>query len=99
MNWSWWAGLPAGRGSLVVYFSPTWWFSKGIPLISGKSRLVKYYKMCFPEKIIIINDTPNSKRLHLPRSFEDPFSRVFSFGCQKKYMTSAWGGGRFVVIF
>ena len=22
---------------------PKWWFSKGIPLISGKSRLVKYY--------------------------------------------------------
>ena len=23
--------------------SPKWWFTKGIPLISGKSRLVKYY--------------------------------------------------------
>ncbi len=25
--------------------SPTWWFSKGLPLISGKSRLVKYYNL------------------------------------------------------
>ena len=24
---------------------PKWWFSKGIPLISGKSRLVKYYHL------------------------------------------------------
>ena len=24
---------------------PKWWFSKGIPLISGKSRLVKYYNL------------------------------------------------------
>ena len=25
--------------------SPKWWFSKGNPLISGKSRLVKYYNL------------------------------------------------------
>ena len=24
---------------------PKWWFSKGNPLISGKSRLVKYYNL------------------------------------------------------
>ena len=24
---------------------PKWWFSKGIPIISGKSRLVKYYNL------------------------------------------------------
>ena len=24
---------------------PKWWFTKGIPLISGKSRLVKYYNL------------------------------------------------------
>ena len=24
---------------------PKWWFSKGTPLISGKSRLVKYYNL------------------------------------------------------
>ena len=24
---------------------PKWWFSKGIPLISGKSRLVKYFNL------------------------------------------------------
>ena len=24
---------------------PKWWFSKGHPLISGKSRLVKYYNL------------------------------------------------------
>ncbi len=26
-------------------FHPKWWFSKGNPLISGKSRLVKYYNL------------------------------------------------------
>ena len=26
-------------------FSPKWWFSKGNPLISGKSGLVKYYNL------------------------------------------------------
>ena len=26
-------------------FPPKWWFSKGNPLISGKSRLVKYYNL------------------------------------------------------
>ena len=25
--------------------SPKWWFSEGNPLISGKSRLVKYYNL------------------------------------------------------
>ena len=25
--------------------NPKWWFSKGNPLISGKSRLVKYYNL------------------------------------------------------
>ena len=25
--------------------SPKWWFSKGNPLISGKSRLVKHYNL------------------------------------------------------
>ena len=27
----------------LVQLYPKWWFSKGNPLISGKSRLVKYY--------------------------------------------------------
>ena len=26
---------------------PKWWFSKGNPLISGKSRLVKYYNLVY----------------------------------------------------
>ena len=29
---------------------PKWWFSKGNPLISGKSRLVKYYSI-WPESV------------------------------------------------
>ncbi len=33
-------------------FHPKWWFSKGIPLISGKSRLVKY-DFIWPETMIL----------------------------------------------
>ena len=37
---------------------PKWWFSKGNPLISGKSRLVKYYNLarCIDICIFIIFD-------------------------------------------
>ena len=43
---------------------PEWWFSKGIPLISGKSRLVKYYNLarmiqfCTPQKYRLKNRQP-----------------------------------------
>ena len=42
---------------------PKWWFSKGNPLISGKSRLVKYYNLA---SIIYLQDT------HLQRKGAPP---------------------------
>ena len=30
---------------------PKWWFSKGIPLTSGKSRLVKYYNLARRDEV------------------------------------------------
>ena len=38
---------------------PKWWFSKGNPLISGKSRLVKYYNL--------------ARLFGLMRAYDDPF--------------------------
>ena len=37
---------------------PKWWFSKGNPLISGKSRLVKYYNLAriFGSNTFFFND-------------------------------------------
>ena len=37
--------------------TPKWWFSKGNPLISGKSRLVKYYN--WTRCILILRDSPS----------------------------------------
>ena len=37
--------------------SPKWWFSKGHPLISGKTRLVKYYNLARSRWLI----TPDHK--------------------------------------
>ena len=34
---------------------PKWWFSKGIPLISGKSRLVKYYNLAKIVAVLVIS--------------------------------------------
>ena len=39
--------------------SPKWWFSKGNPLISGKSRLVKYYSIC-PDSWVVLGLNKNS---------------------------------------
>ena len=41
---------------------PKWWFSKGNPLISGKSRLVKYY-------ILTSSIRPETNSDHLKRSW------------------------------
>ena len=61
LNQSSWTDLRFAKKLVFVYLShhheiwsnysdltrphPKWWFSKGIPLISGKSRLVKYYNL------------------------------------------------------
>ena len=34
-------------------WAPKWWFSKGNPLISGKSRLVKYYSCLGPDLPVV----------------------------------------------
>ncbi len=43
----WWRMASSGWKSLSGMDTPhpKWWFSKGIPLISGKSRLVRYYNL------------------------------------------------------
>ena len=41
---------------------PKWWFSKGNPLISGKSRLVKYYNLARYSNLIKL---PNALQLEL----------------------------------
>ena len=47
----WWPTLEFEGGKIWSNYSdltrphPKWWFSKGIPLISRKSRLVKYYNL------------------------------------------------------
>ena len=43
-----------------------WWFSKGNPLISGKSRLVKYYNLAR----LMINDTVDDGHLAPPGMYE-----------------------------
>ena len=40
MGWIW-----SNYSDLTRPIFPKWWFSKGNPLISGKSRLVKYYNL------------------------------------------------------
>ena len=39
-----WAGVHLQQ----ILPHPKWWFSKGNPIISGKSRLVKYYSIIWP---------------------------------------------------
>ena len=41
----------------IIATSPHWRFSKGIPLISGKSRLVKYHNLARFKNVRIISHT------------------------------------------
>ena len=51
--------------------SPKWWLSKGIPLISGKSRLVKYY-FIWPDDFTPLQAKPLRVCLTCPQ-VEDAF--------------------------
>ena len=44
---------------------PKWWFSKGILLISGKSRLVKYYNLARYMESPVITEAPAQRRMQL----------------------------------
>ena len=46
--------------------SPKWWFSKGNPLISGKSRFVKYYNLArIVTRILVVTSTVASWQAQL----------------------------------
>ena len=64
---------------------PKWWFSKGHPLISGKSRLVKYYNLAriyvianmWKVKLRLIRQPGQPLSMHswLPSMQRRPFSK------------------------
>ena len=56
-NWSLWSNY-----SDLTRPQPKWWFSKGNPLISGKSRLVKYYSI-WPDPCLLTNSLPGKSTL------------------------------------
>ena len=54
---------------------PKWWFSMGNPLISGKSRLVKYYNLARIVLPLVFVDSTIFKKKHIqknPRMFLGP---------------------------
>ena len=59
---------------------PKWWFSKGNPLISGKSRLVKYYNLARSMSQQKVAVTQVWKALDLPGEPKNFIFRI-SAGC------------------
>ena len=56
---------------------PKWWFSKGNPLISGKSRLVKYYNLARIYRAIPLNSQFEWSKL-----IQSKFDGIHHPGCQ-----------------
>ncbi len=74
---------------------PKWWFSKGKPLISGKSRLVKYYNLAgwMNEWILVVNMNEGFHRMHFEGRWEIfLWPRVAQWTTTLEE-TNAWGGG------
>ena len=68
---------------IIMHLGPAkWWFSKGHPLISGKSRLVKYYSI-WPESWF----GPFKKKEFDSASFE---IQSLMFGCNDLVTTQVW---------
>ena len=83
--------LPEDPGSSWSNYSdltrphPKWWFSKGIPLISGKSRLVKYYNLARIQVCPVrIRDFPG---------FPKPIRSGFGMGFFRLYQSYSIGRG------
>ena len=83
--------------------SPKWWFSQGNPLISGKSRLVKYYSIWPDTWMIQINadhTLPETNSSHLktgrapkgwPLSSKPRVSGAFAVCFRKGQWCITWG--------